>query len=117
MAIPVSARLGRTVSAATKSFLSVSRIMGAVRAANGSQRFVHILLVEDDAQLGAAIQRALKRLNYTVSWLTDGRSALNAIRDRSAEHLPEEAMQNLPPRQMPIDNGTSNPFGKPPPMN
>lgn len=40
-----------------------------------------------------------------------------AIRGRSAEHLPEEAMQNLPPRQMPIDNGTSNPFGKPPPMN
>ncbi|QBQ50116.1 hypothetical protein E3U41_10880 [Brevundimonas naejangsanensis] len=40
-----------------------------------------------------------------------------AIRDRSAPGLPEEAMQNLPPRQMPIDNGTSNPFGKPPPMN
>ncbi|MCO8030496.1 hypothetical protein NI454_11105 [Brevundimonas diminuta] len=40
-----------------------------------------------------------------------------AIRDRSAPGLREEAMQNLPPRQMPIDNGTSNPFGKPPPMN
>lgn len=39
-----------------------------------------------------------------------------AIRDRSAAHLPEPAMQNLPPRQMPIDNGTSDPFGKPPPM-
>ena len=59
--------------------------MGAVRGANGSQRFVHILLVEDDAQLGAAIQRALERLSYTVSWLRDGRSALNAIRDRSAD--------------------------------
>jgi two-component system response regulator QseB len=46
---------------------------------------VHILLVEDDAQLGAAIQRALERLSYTVSWLRDGRSALNAIRDRSAD--------------------------------
>jgi len=40
-----------------------------------------------------------------------------AIRDKSAAHLPEPAMQNLPPRQMPIDNGTSDPFGKPPPMN
>ncbi|MNI13179.1 hypothetical protein D3C73_663940 [compost metagenome] len=39
-----------------------------------------------------------------------------AIRDRSAPSLPEEAMQNLPPRQMPIDNGTTNPFGKPPPL-
>lgn len=46
---------------------------------------MHILLVEDDAQLGAAIQRALERLSYTVSWLRDGRSALNAIRDRSAD--------------------------------
>lgn len=39
-----------------------------------------------------------------------------AVRDRSAPSLPEEAMQNLPPRQMPIDNGTTNPFGKPPPL-
>ncbi len=46
---------------------------------------MHILLVEDDAQLGAAIQRALERLSYTVSWLRDGRTALNAIRDRSAD--------------------------------
>jgi two-component system response regulator QseB len=46
---------------------------------------VHILLVEDDAQLGDAIRRALERLGYTVSWLRDGRSALNAIRDRTAD--------------------------------
>jgi len=46
---------------------------------------VHILLVEDDAQLGSAIQRALERLSYTVSWLRDGRSALNAMRDRTAD--------------------------------
>lgn len=39
-----------------------------------------------------------------------------AVRDRSAPSLPEEAMQNLPPREMPIDNGTTNPFGKPPPL-
>ena len=46
---------------------------------------MHILLVEDDAQLGAAIQRALERLSYTVSWLRDGRSALAAMRDRTAD--------------------------------
>ena len=46
---------------------------------------MHILLVEDDAQLGAAIQRALERLSYTVSWLRDGREALMAMRDRTAD--------------------------------
>ncbi|MET3653544.1 response regulator [Dyella japonica] len=46
---------------------------------------MHILLVEDDAQLGSAIQRALERLSYTVSWLRDGRSALAAMRDRTAD--------------------------------
>jgi len=46
---------------------------------------VHILLVEDDALLGAAIQRALERLGYTVSWLKDGRSAAIAISDRTAD--------------------------------
>jgi two-component system response regulator QseB len=46
---------------------------------------VHIILVEDDPQLGAAIQRALERLAYTVSWLRDGREALIALRDQTAD--------------------------------
>ncbi|CAM5446291.1 response regulator [Rhodanobacter lindaniclasticus] len=46
---------------------------------------MHIILVEDDAQLGAAIQRALERLAYTVSWLRDGRAALIALRDETAD--------------------------------
>jgi two-component system response regulator QseB len=46
---------------------------------------VHIILVEDDAQLGAAIQRALERLAYTVSWLREGREALIALRDETAD--------------------------------
>lgn len=46
---------------------------------------MHIILVEDDAQLGAAIQRALERLSYTVTWLKDGRQALNAMRDETAD--------------------------------
>jgi two-component system response regulator QseB len=46
---------------------------------------LHIILVEDDVQLGAAIQRALERLTYTVTWLKDGRQALNALRDETAD--------------------------------
>ena len=46
---------------------------------------MHIILVEDDPQLGAAIQRALERLAYTVSWLRDGREALIALRDETAD--------------------------------
>ncbi|WP_243042811.1 response regulator [Dyella sedimenti] len=46
---------------------------------------MHILLVEDDVRLGEALQRALQRLSYTVSWLRDGRTALAAMRDRTAD--------------------------------
>ena len=34
---------------------------------------MHIILVEDDQQLGAAIQQALEQLSYAVTWLRDGR--------------------------------------------
>ncbi|KRE97648.1 XRE family transcriptional regulator [Frateuria sp. Soil773] len=46
---------------------------------------MHIILVEDDPQLGIAIQRALERLAYTVSWLRDGREALAALQDQTAD--------------------------------
>ncbi len=46
---------------------------------------VHIILVEDDQPLGAAIQRALQRNGYTVTWLRNGREALIALRDETAE--------------------------------
>ena len=46
---------------------------------------MHILLVEDDPQLGAAIQRALERLAYTVTWLHDGQAAIAGLADRSAD--------------------------------
>ncbi len=46
---------------------------------------MHIILVEDDVQLGTAIQRALERLSYTVTWLRDGRAALVALADGSAD--------------------------------
>src|SRR5574337_886141 len=46
---------------------------------------MHIILVEDDPELGAAIQRALERLAYTVSWLRNGREALIALRDETAD--------------------------------
>ena len=46
---------------------------------------MHIILVEDDTQLGTAIARALERLAYTVTWLRDGREALSALRDQTAD--------------------------------
>lgn len=46
---------------------------------------MHIILVEDDLPLGEAIERALQRLSYTVTWLRDGREALIALRDQSAD--------------------------------
>jgi len=46
---------------------------------------VHIILVEDDLQLGAAIQRALDRLSYTVTWLTDGSAAVAAMQEETAD--------------------------------
>lgn len=46
---------------------------------------LHIILVEDDAELGAAIQRALEQRACTVTWLRDGLSALAALRDGSAD--------------------------------
>ncbi|MDF4002693.1 response regulator transcription factor [Luteibacter sp. PPL201] len=46
---------------------------------------MHIILVEDDAQLGDAIRRALERLAYTVSWFRDGNQALIALREHDAD--------------------------------
>lgn len=46
---------------------------------------MHIILVEDDAQLGTAMKRALERLAYTVTWLRNGREALAAMRDETAD--------------------------------
>ena len=46
---------------------------------------MHIILIEDDLQLGEAIRRALERLTYTISWFRDGREALIALRDHDAD--------------------------------
>ncbi|GAB2592636.1 response regulator [Dyella jejuensis] len=46
---------------------------------------MHITLVEDDLQLGAAIESALQRLGYAVTWLRDGRTALEAMREEAAD--------------------------------
>ena len=46
---------------------------------------MHIILVEDDLELGAAIQRALERLSYTVTWITDGTQAIAAMQDQAAD--------------------------------
>lgn len=41
---------------------------------------MRILLVEDDEQLGRAVQSALKHEHYTVDWLVDGENADQALR-------------------------------------
>jgi two-component system response regulator QseB len=46
---------------------------------------VHIVLVEDDEQLGHAIHHALLQQSYAVTWLHTGREAAEALRDRSAD--------------------------------
>ncbi|SEM89794.1 DNA-binding response regulator, OmpR family, contains REC and winged-helix (wHTH) domain [Luteibacter sp. UNCMF331Sha3.1] len=46
---------------------------------------MHIILIEDDLQLGDAIRRALERLTYTISWFRDGREALIALREHDAD--------------------------------
>ncbi len=48
-------------------------------------RHLHIILIEDDEQLGAAIRRALERLSYTVTWLRDGCQAVAALQEESAD--------------------------------
>ncbi|HET8898350.1 MAG TPA: response regulator [Rhodanobacteraceae bacterium] len=46
---------------------------------------MHIILVEDDTQLGAAMQHALERWSYTVTWLRDGAGAIAGIAAGGAE--------------------------------
>lgn len=46
---------------------------------------MHIMLVEDDAQLGEAIRHALEQQSYAVTWLRDGREAALALRDQPAD--------------------------------
>jgi two-component system, OmpR family, response regulator QseB len=46
---------------------------------------MYIIVVEDDQSLGSAIQRALERQGYAVTWLRNGREALVALRDGTAD--------------------------------
>jgi DNA-binding response OmpR family regulator len=61
-------------------------ILDAVRKTQVKREHaVHIILVEDDPQLGSAIQRALQRLAYSVTWLRDGATAIAGIADGTAD--------------------------------
>lgn len=42
---------------------------------------MNILLIEDDASLGEGMRDALKREDYGVDWLQDGRNAIPALED------------------------------------
>lgn len=46
---------------------------------------MHILMIESNSRLESEINQALIRLGYTVSWLRDARSALGAMRNRTAD--------------------------------
>lgn len=46
---------------------------------------MNIIVVEDDARLGAAIKRALEQLAYTVTWLRTGSEGLEALRSQSVD--------------------------------
>lgn len=46
---------------------------------------MHIVLVEDDVQLGEAIRNALEQHAYAVTWLRTGREAGFALRDETAD--------------------------------
>ena len=46
---------------------------------------MHILLMEDDTELGEAIKHALEHQSYAVTWLTDGRQGLAALADGSLD--------------------------------
>lgn len=45
---------------------------------------MHIILVEDDLQLGEAIRHALEQQAYAVTWLRTGKEASHALRDQTA---------------------------------
>jgi two-component system response regulator QseB len=46
---------------------------------------MHLLLLEDDAELGEAIKHALEQQSYAVTWLTDGRHGAAALADGSVD--------------------------------
>lgn len=46
---------------------------------------MHLLLIEDDEQLGEAIQRALMQRSYAVTWLRQGRQGALAMQDETAD--------------------------------
>jgi two-component system, OmpR family, response regulator len=48
---------------------------------------MRILLVEDDRMLGAATQEALRDAAHAVDWVTDGESALAAVRTTAYEAM------------------------------
>ena len=46
---------------------------------------MHIVLIEDDVQLGDAIRNALEQQAYAVTWLRTGKEALFAFQDETAD--------------------------------
>lgn len=48
---------------------------------------MRLLLIEDDAMIGEAVQRGLRSLAFTVDWIRDGETAVAALRDTEYDLL------------------------------
>ncbi len=59
---------------------------------------MRILLVEDDAMIGASLKRGLRDEGYAVDWVRDGIEAIAALDDASAGHAVVLLDWNLPRR-------------------
>jgi two-component system, OmpR family, response regulator QseB len=46
---------------------------------------LHVTLVEDDPLLGSAIQQSLESMSHAVTWVRDGRTAREALRDTGTD--------------------------------
>jgi two-component system, OmpR family, response regulator QseB len=52
-----------------------------------SSKATHIILVEDDQPLGEAIEMILKQYDYRVTWVKDGETALDKIKDHTFDMI------------------------------
>ena len=52
-----------------------------------SSKVTHIILVEDDLPLGEAIEMILKQYDYKVTWVKDGKTAIDKIKDHTYDMI------------------------------
>ena len=50
-----------------------------IKLSESKKHIMQLLLVEDDALLGAGLRAALGKAGFVVSWVKDGKAALDAL--------------------------------------